>query len=336
MTVHECPLPGDRRDAVSSLNGAQAAPHCAVPRHVLFSAKRIDALFDGDTDDRVDGMLPAPTARLPVQRCMHNGQANVTETVVEEVPVALVYNGISHAVMLASPQDLEDFAVGFSLGEHIVDNARAIFDIAATAHPNGIEVRMRIAGDAMDGLKRQRRQRTGKTGCGLCGIDSLAQFEADAADGPGAGKTHRAVDARKSIGQRIAPAAMHAAIDALTTRQPLHAATGAVHAAGWADRDGRLLLVREDVGRHNALDKLVGALARAGIGPESGFAVVTSRASFEMVQKATRAGIGLLAAVSAPTAMAVRTAEAAGLTLAGFVRNNRHVIYTHADRLVDG
>jgi formate dehydrogenase accessory protein FdhD len=282
-----------------------------------------------------DAPLPAPTAHLPVIRWLHDGASAATETVVEEVPVALVYNGISQAVMLATPQDLEDFAVGFSLSERIVADRHDIFEIAVAAHASGIEVRMRIAGDAMDGLKRQRRQRTGKTGCGLCGIDSLAQFDADAATACRGGRDDTD-DAGNAIGaahMQIQVAALHAAIAALGTQQPIHAATGAAHAAGWAQPDGSVILVREDVGRHNALDKLIGAMARAGVRPETGFAVVTSRASFEMVQKAARAGIGLLAAVSAPTAMAVRMAHSAGLTLTGFVRGQRHVVYTHAHRL---
>ena len=273
--------------------------------------------------------LPAPTARLAVARWRDDGLSPAIETVIEEVPIALVYNGISQAVMLASPQDLEDFAVGFSLGERIVSARQDIFDITVAVHANGIEMRMRIAGHAMDDLKRQRRQRTGKTGCGLCGIDSLTQFDTDAAGGT----VPECANDEGASRPRIAAAALHAAMATLGKRQPMHAVTGAVHAAGWARPDGSVVLVREDVGRHNALDKLIGAMARGDIAPASGFAIVTSRASFEMVQKVARAGIGVLAAVSAPSAMAVRMAESAGLTLAGFVRDGRHVIYTHPRRL---
>lgn len=288
-------------------------------------AGNTDRIDDADDLDELgDAPLPAPTVALPVQRWRDDGLSDVVETVVEEVPVALVYNGISQAVMLASPLDLEDFAVGFSLGERIVADAGDIFDIEVAAHAGGIEVRMRIAGDAMDRLKRERRQRTGKTGCGLCGIDSLTQFAIDRDCGMGQDERN---------GPRVTPAALHAAVAALGANQPIHAATGAVHAAGWARPDGTLMLVREDVGRHNALDKLIGALARGGVAPDSGFVAVTSRASFEMVQKAARAGIGMLAAVSAPTALAVRMAETAGLTLAGFVRGQRHVVYTHGRRI---
>ncbi|MET0210469.1 MAG: formate dehydrogenase accessory sulfurtransferase FdhD, partial [Burkholderiaceae bacterium] len=245
------------------------------------------------------------------------------ELLAEEVPVALVYNGISHAVMLASPQDLEDFAVGFSLSERIVRAAQDVREVEVEAGPHGIALAIDIAPGAMARLKATRRARLGQTGCGLCGIDSLAWFERETALGdPRDGGAHDA-------GSPFTPQALQRAMAAMAGQQHLHQATGAMHAAGWADRDGRLLLVREDVGRHNALDKLVGALARAGIDAGDGFALVTSRASFEMVQKAARAGVRLLAAVSAPTAMAVRLADRAGLTLAGFVRGGRHVIYTH-------
>ncbi len=250
-----------------------------------------------------------------------------SELLAEEVPVALVYNGISHAVMLASPQDLEDFAVGFSLSERIVRAAGDVRGVEVEAGPHGIALEIDIAPGAMARLKATRRARLGQTGCGLCGIDSLAWFEREMAP-----HDPRDGGVRDTTGP-FAPQALQRAMAAMAGQQRLHQATGAMHAAGWADRDGRLLLVREDVGRHNALDKLVGALARAGIDAGAGFALVTSRASFEMVQKAARAGIGLLAAISAPTAMAVRLADRAGLTLAGFVRGGRHVVYTHPWRL---
>lgn len=251
----------------------------------------------------------------------------VDELLAEEVPVALVYNGISHAVMLASPQDLDDFAVGFSLAERIVRSPADIRDIDVATTGHGITLAIDIAPGAMARLKETRRARTGKTGCGLCGIDSLAWFarETTLLD-PRDGGIHR-------DSGPLAPQALQRAMAALAGHQQLHHATGATHAAGWADRDGALQLVREDVGRHNALDKLVGALARGGVAAGDGFVVVTSRASFEMVQKVARAGIPVLAAISAPTAMAVRLAHQAGVTLAGFVRGGRHVVYSRPQRL---
>lgn len=266
--------------------------------------------------------VPKGACWLPAGRWRDGHLENAAELVADEVPVALVYNGISHAVMLASPQDLEDFALGFSLGERIVRDARDIQDLELEEAPHGIAIEMRIAAGAMMRLKQTRRARTGKTGCGLCGVESLDCFDNDAF-----------ADLRGSTHVSFAPEALHRAMAAMSARQDLHHATGAVHAAGWADRTGELLCVREDIGRHNALDKLVGALARARADTGSGFAVVTSRASFEMVQKAARAGFPLLAAVSAPTALAVQVAERAGLTLAGFVRGGRHVLYSHPQRL---
>lgn len=266
------------------------------------------------------------TRRVAASRCRGDLVEKGSELLAEEVPVALAYNGIAHAVMLASPLDLEDFALGFTLSERIVRHPRDVYDIEIDHTPRGIAVDLRIAAGAMARLKGTRSARLGKTGCGLCGVDSLDYFEQEAC--------LPAPDAQPALlTQRIVPAALHRAMAELAARQHLHQATGAVHAAGWAGVDGALLCVREDVGRHNALDKLIGALAHAGVAPDAGFAVVTSRASFEMVQKAARAGFGLLAAISAPTALAVRMAEGAGLTLAGFVRGGRHVVYSHPQRL---
>ncbi|CAN7298960.1 formate dehydrogenase accessory sulfurtransferase FdhD [Massilia sp. LjRoot122] len=274
-----------------------------------------------------EGFFAPPGAcRLPAQRWRDGRLEDAAELVADEVPVALVYNGISHAVMLASPRDLEDFALGFSLGERIVRDARDIYELEVEAAAHGIAIEMRIASGAAMRLKETRRARTGKTGCGLCGVESLDWFDDDAF----------ATDARQDDALRFAPEALHRAMAAMAVRQDLHHATGAVHAAGWADRDGELLCVREDIGRHNALDKLVGALLRGKLDPGTGFAVVTSRASFEMVQKAARAGYALLAAISAPTALAVQLADRAGLTLAGFVRDGRHVLYSHPQRLAPG
>ena len=290
-----------------------------APSHALKAQRWQMAHATGSVDEATRPLMPATAAAYCDE---------VAEVVAEEVPVALVYNGISHAVMLASPGNLEDFACGFSLSEGIVDAVAEIYDIDVVVHARGIELRIDLASAAMQRLKMTRRVRTGKTGCGLCGIESLAQFEVDANSGigssAGAGIV-RAIDV-------LAGAALHRAMAGLNRDQTLHAATGATHAAGWADWDGAIALTREDVGRHNALDKLIGALARQRIDTSGGIAVVTSRASFEMVQKAARANISVLAAVSAPTAMAVRLAEAAGVTLAGFVRAGRHVVYTHPDR----
>ena len=248
--------------------------------------------------------------------------SRISDTIAEEVPVALQYNGISHAVMLATPSDLEDFAVGFSLSEGIVDACADIHDLEIECSEKGLTVALRIASARFEALKQRRRSLAGRTGCGLCGVESLEQ-----AIGP------TPLIAAGACSIRIASAAVLAAVQALRTHQPLHDDTGATHAAGFAEIDGRLVVVREDVGRHNALDKLIGALARADISRECGFAVVTSRASHEMVSKTARAGIPLLAAVSGVTRLAAQTAQDAGLCLAGFVRGSDLTVYAHVERI---
>ncbi|MBU6460541.1 MAG: formate dehydrogenase accessory sulfurtransferase FdhD [Proteobacteria bacterium] len=250
------------------------------------------------------------------------GKAKASEEyVAEEVPVAMVYNGISHAVMLATPSDLEDFAVGFSLTEEIVVSRDEIFDINTDYGSGGIEVKLTIAGDRMRFLKEKRRNLTGRTGCGICGAENLAH----------------ALRHPRPLSRQIEVQgdAVHAAFDELSQLQQLHHITGAVHAAAFATAKGQVQVVREDVGRHNALDKLIGALAFLDLDAGSGMALITSRASYEMVQKSVTAGISLLAAISAPTSLAVRMAGESGLTLLGFTRNRQHVVYSHAERVIE-
>jgi FdhD protein len=239
--------------------------------------------------------------------------------IAEEVPVALEYNGISHAVMLATPLDLEDFALGFSLSEGILDSASQLFAVEADASPLGITLHLQVANGAFARLKERRRSMTGRTGCGLCGAESLEQV---ARVLPAFGTT-----------RTIAREAVSAAMAQLASRQTLQQATGAVHAAAWVSAEGEIACLREDVGRHNALDKVIGALAHSDVDAPSGFIAVTSRASFEMVQKTAMAGVPLLAAVSASTALAVATATTIGMTLVGFARGRDLVVYSHAERL---
>ncbi|THF65220.1 formate dehydrogenase accessory sulfurtransferase FdhD [Pseudothauera rhizosphaerae] len=272
-----------------------------------------------------DDELPAATALCEVLRSRHDDTVQEEDQVIEEVPVALAYNGISHAVMLASPADLEDFAVGFSLGEGIVGHAGEIHDLEIEAGCHGITVDMTIATPRFLALKERRRSLAGRTGCGLCGIDSLAALAA-----------HAAPSAVRDAGARLNTAAIDEALRQLPHWQPLRERTGASHGAAWVDARGNIRCLREDVGRHNALDKLLGALARTGEGAQrggGGFVLITSRASYEMVQKAARAGVSALVAVSAPTALAIRQAQAAGLLLVGFARDGRRVAYSHAERL---
>ena len=242
-----------------------------------------------------------------------------TRTIAQETPVALVYNGSPHVVMMCTPADLDDFARGFTLSEEIVASAAHIGAVTVVRYSAGIEVQIAIPAADARRLAGRGRSLVGRTGCGLCGTTTIDDV------------LRTATVCRSTVS--VAPAALFAAAAELPDRQRYNLETQAVHAAGWADIDGRLMLVREDVGRHNALDKLIGAMTCNGIDAGAGFAIVTSRASYELVQKCAVAGISLLAAVSRPTVLAVRLAEAAGITLAGLVRGTSANVYTHADRL---
>jgi FdhD protein len=263
--------------------------------------------------------LTGPLARVAATRVRGGVATPVERTVPEEVPVALVYDGTTHAVMLASPSDLEDFAVGFSLTERRIATPGDIAEIEIVAHASGIEARMWLVPTAGRAVLDRRRALLGTTGCGLCGIDSL-----DAALPP----VPPVAD-----GPRFTVAEVEAAVAALRPAQVLNAEARALHGAGlW--RAGRgLVAVREDVGRHNALDKLAGALARAGEPAAGGMLVVSSRLSVELVQKAAAIRVSVVAAVSAPTALALRTAEAAGMTVVGIARDDGFEIFTGRERI---
>ncbi|MGK2915750.1 MAG: formate dehydrogenase accessory sulfurtransferase FdhD [Porticoccaceae bacterium] len=244
----------------------------------------------------------------------------VTDRVATETAAALVYNGISHVVMMVSPGDLEDFALGFSLSEGILETPDQLYDIECTPRDGGIEIALTISSERFALLKDQRRNLTGRTGCGLCGAESLAQ----ALRPPG----------RVPHTLQITPLALQQAVESLTKFQPLQAETGATHGAAWCSVNGEIQLLREDVGRHNALDKLIGALNVKGRGPRGdGFALISSRASYEMVSKAAKLDMEILVAVSAPTSLAIDFALTAGLTLVGFARPGRHMVYTGAERI---
>ncbi len=261
----------------------------------------------------------ADYALLPVQ-VQRDGRVRATQDcVAEEVPVALIVNGQPHVVMMVTPADLEDFALGFCLSEAIVTVAGEVEALALRWLDNGCEVDLRIPAHRQTLLADRRRNLVGRSGCGLCGSETLAEALRPAPHVP--------------AGLPITSEALHRALRELRQQQPINAVTGATHAAGWADANGKLLLVREDVGRHNALDKLIGAMSRAGHDSSRGFAVITSRASYEMVLKAATVGMPLLAAISAPTALAVRMAEEAGLSLIGYARNDNHVVYACPARL---
>lgn len=234
-----------------------------------------------------------------------------------EVPVALVYNGIAHTVMMCTPQDLADFALGFSLAEGIVDNKSAVYGIDVVEQCNGIEVQLEIATRCFVALKDKRRTLTGRTGCGLCGVEQLNQVSREL----------------KPVEQKItfSLSQLDAILNTMHHQQVLAEKCGATHAAAFIAPDGTLLAIREDVGRHVALDKLLGWHAKCGQPP--GFVLVSSRASYEMVQKCVACGIEMLIAISAATEYAVQLAEQYHFTLVGFARTGRAVIYHDTQRL---
>jgi len=277
-----------------------------------------DAADDGPVCDvapvAIDPASVATHASFDVRRFRQGNWQQASDELAEEVPVALEFNGISHVVMLATPADIEDFALGFALSEGILRQRGECYGVDVSATTLGVTAHVEISSRAFAGLKERRRNLTGRTGCGLCGTESLDQVLRPL---PAAGAA-----------LRVSHAALAAAHAGLAKHQSLNAVTGAVHGAAWCSSTGEILCLREDVGRHNALDKLIGALAREGQAFDAGFVLMTSRASVEIVQKAAQVGIPMVAAVSAATALAVRTAAAAGVTLVGFVRGEQCVVYT--------
>ena len=261
----------------------------------------------------------AGTQRRTVVRVAGGVQREASDDLAEEVPVALEYNGISHAVMLATPCDLEEFALGFSLSEGIVAGLGDIYEAEVEHGADGITVHLRIEGGAFARLKEKRRNLTGRTGCGLCGTEDLGQVL----------RPLPQVRGREAL----SPTAVQRALEDLKRHQPINRKTGATHAAAWCDGEGRVLAVFEDVGRHNALDKLIGFMAREKRDAQDGFLAMTSRASVELVQKAASLGMPALVAISAPTALAVRTAESCGMILVAFARGDEFVVYANADKL---
>ena len=262
----------------------------------------------------------ATYSEVPVQRRTDGRVSAAHDRVAEEVPLALIYNGIPHVVMMASPADIEDFALGFSLSEAVIATPSQLRAVETDQVGGGIAVYMDIDEKRALALESQRRNLAGRTGCGLCGAETIEQ----------------AVRHPASVGTgvRIALQALHSALAQLVDRQELNAKTGAVHAAAWATSDGELVAVREDVGRHNALDKMIGALARESRSFDQGFALITSRASFEMAQKAATVGVTALVAISAPTGLAIRLAQETGLTLIGFARGRQCNVYANPQRLI--
>jgi FdhD protein len=263
--------------------------------------------------------MRTPAASVDNAVWRHTGQTAGKRFVPEEAAVAFSYDGGTYAVMMATPQDLDDFALGFSLTEGIVATPADIRQFDVVTFEAGIELRMWLAEPRASALIQRRRHLAGPTGCGLCGIESLEE----------AVRTLPGIADEASF----APAQILQALDALSPRQELNRQTRAVHAAAFWRPDAGLVALREDVGRHNALDKLAGALARGAVNPRGGMVLLTSRVSVEMVQKTAVIGAPLIVAVSAPTALAVRTAQAAGITLVAVARSDGFEVFTHPQRI---
>ena len=246
-----------------------------------------------------------------------DGASAGVRAVPEETALAITYNGGTYAVMMGTPQDLHDFAVGFSLSEGVVSSAAEIQSFEAVEFDDGVELRMWLAPDTAEGISARRRQIAGPTGCGLCGIDSISE----------------AVKPAAIVGRAFTPEQIMAAMAALSPLQKINIETRAVHAAAfWTPARG-IVALREDVGRHNALDKLAGALAQAGTDASEGMVLLTSRVSVEMVQKTAAIGAVLMVSVSAPTALAIRVAEEANITLVAIARADGFEIFTHPHRV---
>jgi FdhD protein len=254
-----------------------------------------------------------------VERWQHGQHTTLQDYIAEEVPVVLVYNGTPHVVMLATPTNLEEFALGFSITEGILHSAKDMLSCRVFTRAKGIEVSMKISAASASCMIDKGRNLTGRTGCGLCGATSLEQATR--------------IPAPVTSALVLSSQQLLAALAQLQQQQKINQLTGSVHAAAWAVPGQGILAVREDVGRHNALDKLIGWILKTGQDVAAGFIIVTSRASYEMVQKTATVGVGVLVAVSAPTGLAIRVAEQANLTLVGFARGDQHVVYTHPYRL---
>jgi FdhD protein len=294
------------------MEAAGAPSWRARPRKSVFALTARMSAHAVDVPDAV-------SATLEVERWTRGTLTHATDQIAEEMPVALVYHEVPHVVMLATPADLEDYAVGFTLSEGLVARADEIRGVEVIQGAASADVKITVAWERFTQLVQRRRNLAGRTGCGLCGAETAADAIRETGPVP--------------AGVSITSAELHVAIAQLSGRQPINARTGSVHAAAWVVPGAGIQVVREDVGRHNALDKTIGALVRASCDFSAGYMLITSRASYEMVQKCTTLGISLLVALSAPTAFAVRLARRSGLTLVAFARADQHVVYANPQRL---
>jgi FdhD protein len=311
------PIGGERPGEVGHAPDAEA--HSSANREFGGSPTSPGLSAPKGGEEKLSQSVPIGVTRRPAFRLKGPAIEQLTATIADEVPVALVYNGLSHAVMMASPTDLEAFALGFSLSEGILGSPEELLDLSLTRSPGGVEVALHITARRFAGLKDRRRSLAGRTGCGLCGVESLAEALRD-------------VPAIRSE-LTVSRAAIDRALAALAPLQVLNRAAGAVHAAAWADPSGAILALAEDVGRHNALDKLIGRLAVEPRPP--GFLVLTSRCSYELVAKAAMRDMPILVAISAPTGLALDLAERVGLTVVALARRDSINVYTHPARVAE-
>ncbi|MGQ0444836.1 MAG: formate dehydrogenase accessory sulfurtransferase FdhD [Beijerinckiaceae bacterium] len=267
-----------------------------------------------------DGKPPPPAQSVACRVWRSGAMAASTRAVPEETAIAFTFNGTTHAVMMATPADLEDFAVGFALTEGLIESSSEIASLDVVATPLGIELRIWLPEERAKSYAARRRSMAGPTGCGLCGIESLEEATRPAPF--------------VSNASRFDSGAIIEAMACLPAEQKLNSATHAVHAAGFWTPSRGLVAVREDVGRHNALDKLIGALARGGIAAAHGIVLLTSRVSIELIQKAARLGVAVVAAVSAPTAAGVRLARDCGITIVAVARGQEFEVFTHHQRII--
>lgn len=289
--------------------------HSAQPtRQVAARMSRVDPTS-------VDETLSGIAARRTIRWCKGD-RSQILDSVAEEVPVAMRYNDVPFSVMMATPSDLEDLALGFSLTEGLIADASELTGIEISPCIEGIELRMQVSGTspAASLSAASGRALPGRSGCGLCGARLLEDVM----------RLTPPIE-RHSV---FPVASLRLALSSLPGMQPMNVATGSTHAAAWVEQDGRISHVREDVGRHNALDKLVGGLHHGSVPTETGLVLISSRASYEMVSKAAHAGMAVVAAVSAPTALAIDLANAAGICLIGFARRDRFNVYSHPERLL--
>lgn len=268
-------------------------------------------------------MIIPTSRRVPEIIFRNRALADGHRTVAEESAIALSYGGSTEAVMMATPADLEDFAIGFSLSEGIIETLDEVIGIEVESASGGIDLQISLKDDVDRALRVRRRAKAGPVGCGLCGVESIEEALKPAAD-------------VSEVSVNFTAGDISAAMQALSANQPLNAETRAVHAAGFYIPGRDMVAVREDVGRHNALDKLIGHLARNGISGAEGAVIMTSRLSVELIQKTAKLGSGMLIGISAPTALAIEMAARAGMTLVALARGEDYEIFTGSDRITLG